>query len=162
MNDSVKVHVEKHVNNEIRAVLEKFLRDLYVDDTATSFDSIADASKFDGITSSVTSKGRFNLQKWDSNGETVKRLIHNNNSKFVKDNEIREALGINWNISRDELELEFSDIVKLALQLPATKQNILEISAMFFDQLGVVSPIVLQSKLIYQSLWREKINWDAR
>ena len=31
---------------------------------------------------------------------------------------------------------------------------------MFYDPLGLVSPIVLQSKLIYQSLCKEKINWD--
>ena len=32
---------------------------------------------------------------------------------------------------------------------------------MFYDPLGLVSPIVLQSKLIYQSLCKEKINWDT-
>ena len=32
---------------------------------------------------------------------------------------------------------------------------------MFYDSLGLVSPIVLQSKLIYQSLCKEKINWDT-
>ena len=63
LNGTVKAHVEKHVNHETRAVLEKFLRDLYVDDTATAFSSIADASKFCRITSSVMSKGGFNLRK---------------------------------------------------------------------------------------------------
>ena len=32
---------------------------------------------------------------------------------------------------------------------------------MFYDLLGLVSPVVLQSKLIYQSLCKEKINWDT-
>ena len=161
MNGTVKVHIEKHVNYETRAVLEKFFRDLCVDDTATSFNSIAVVSKFYRITSSVMSKGGFNLRKWESNDETVKRLIYNDNSKFMKDNEIRKVLDINWNISRNELELEFSDLAKLALQLPATKRNILKITAMFYDPLGLVSPIVLQTKLIYQSLCKEKINWDT-
>ena len=107
------------------------------------------------------SKGGFNLRKWDSNDETVKRLIYNDNSKFIEANEIRKVLVINWNTSRCELELEFSNLVKLALQLPATKQNILKITAMFYDLLGLVSPIVVQSKLIYQSLCKEKINWDT-
>ena len=107
------------------------------------------------------SKGGFNLRKWDSNDETVKRLIYNDNSKFIEANEIRKVLVINWNTSRCELELEFSNLVKLALQLPATKQNILKITAMFYDPLGLVSPIVVQSKLIYQSLCKEKINWGT-
>ena len=137
------------------------MRDLYVDDTVTSFNSIANASKFYRITSSVISKGGFNFRKWDSNAETVKRLICNDNSKFMKENEIRKVLGINWNISHDKLELEISDLAKLALQLPATKRNILKITAMFYDPLGLVSPIVPHSKLIYQSLRNKKINWDA-
>ena len=134
------------------------MRDLYVDNTATS---TADASKFYRINSSVMSKGGFNLRKWDSNNKTVKRLICNDNSKFMKDNEIRKVLGVNWNISHDKLELEISDLAKLALQLPATKRNILKITATFYDPLGLVSPIVPHSKLIYQSLRNKKINWDA-
>ena len=137
------------------------MRDLYVDDTATCFNSIADASKFYRITSSVMSKGGFNLREWDSNDETVKRLIYNDGSKFMKDNEIRKVLGINSNISCDKRELEFSDLAKLAVQLPATKQNILKITGMFYEPLGLVSPVVLQSKLIYQSLCKDKINWNT-
>ena len=86
----------------------------------------------------------------------VKQLIYNDNSKFIKDNKIHKI-----NVSCDELELEFSDLTELALQLPATKRNILKITTMFYDPLGLVSPIVLQSKLIYQSLCKEKINWDT-
>ena len=52
LNGIVKVHVENHVNHDTRVVLEKFLSDLYVDDTETSFNSIADASKFYRIASS--------------------------------------------------------------------------------------------------------------
>ena len=32
---------------------------------------------------------------------------------------------------------------------------------MFYDPLGLVSPVVLQSILIYQSLCKEKMNWDT-
>ena len=70
------------------------MRDLYVDDTATCFNSIADASKFYRITGSVMSKGGFILREWDSNDETVKRLIYNDGSKFMKDNEIRKVLDL--------------------------------------------------------------------
>ena len=61
------------------------------------------------------SKGGFHLWKWDSNDETVKRLICNCNSKFMKYNEIQKVLSINQNISHHELELEISDLAKLAL-----------------------------------------------
>ena len=113
------------------------------------------------MTSLVMSKCGFNLRKWDSNDETVKRLICKDNTKFMEDNEIRKVSVINWKISHDELQLEISDLAKLALQLPATKQNILKTTALFYDPLGLVLPIVLQSKLIYHSLCIEKINWNT-
>ena len=73
LNGTVKVLFEKHVNHDTRVVLEKFLRHIYVDDAAVSFNSIADASKFYRITSPAMSKtSGFNLRKWDSNEETVK------------------------------------------------------------------------------------------
>ena len=65
----------------------------------------------------------------------------------MNNNKIWKVLGINWNIPHDEIDLEISDLAKLALQLPATKRKILKITDMFYDPLGLVSPIVLQSKL---------------
>ena len=79
----------------------------------------------------------------------------------MNNNKIWKVLGINWNIPHDEIDLEISDLAKLALQLPATKQNILKTTALFYDPLGLVLPIVLQSKLIYHSLCMEKINWNT-
>ena len=51
----------------------------------------------------------------------------------MKNNEIWKVLGINWNNPYDEIDLEISDLAKLALQLPATKRNILKITEMFYD-----------------------------
>ena len=51
--------------------------------------------------------------------------------------------------------------LKLALQLPATKRNVLKITTMFYNPLGLVSLVVLQWKLIYLSLCKEKIDWDT-
>ena len=59
------------------------------------------------------------ISKSDSNNETLKRLICNDNSKFMKDNEIRKVLGINWNSSYDKLELEIYYLAKSASELPA-------------------------------------------
>ena len=132
MNGSVKVHFVKHVNHETEAVLDKFLRDLYVDDTATSSISLADASKFFGLPVYVMNKVVLisESRKSDSNDETVKRSICDDNSKFIKDNVIRKILGIIWNIFHDELEifdLAELDQPKLDQQLTATKRNILKI-----------------------------------
>ena len=158
LNGTVKVDSEKHVTHEAQVVLDNFLGKLYVGDTAASFNSIVDYSQFYRITNSVMNKGGFNLRNGDSNDEPIKRLICNDNSKTIKDNKIRKVSVINWNISHEGFELEISNLAKLALQLPAAKRNILRIIAMFYDPLGLVSPVVLQLELIYQSPCKEKVN----
>ena len=45
----------------------------------------------------------------------------------------------------------FQEIATNALNLPPTKCNILEICNTFFNPLGVLSPIVLQAKLILRN-----------
>ena len=52
-------------------------------------------------------------------------------------------------------------IVDLAQQLEPTKINILKISAMFYDPLGLMAPVVLQSKLIFHKICVAKYGWDT-
>ena len=46
------------------------------------------------------------------------------------------------------------------MKLPFTKRNILKISAMFYDSLGVISPLVLQTRLLFKIFCNEKIDCD--
>ena len=41
-----------------------------------------------------------------------------------------------------------------------TKRGILHYTSSIFDPLGILLPIILELKLIIQSLWKEKIDWD--
>ena len=46
LSATVKAHVQNYINDETIQILTQFLRDLYVDDTATSFSSSSEALKF--------------------------------------------------------------------------------------------------------------------
>ena len=56
---------------------------------------------------------------------------------------------------------EFTNIVEAVNRLQVTKRNILKISAMFFDPLGVVCPIVLNAKVLFQETCKQKLSWDT-
>ena len=44
--------------------------------------------------------------------------------------------------------------------LPFTKQNVLRTSAMIYDLLGVISPLVLQTRVLFTKISNKKVNWD--
>ena len=45
--------------------------------------------------------------------------------------------------------------------MDVTKQNILKFSASTFDPLGLICPFILRSKVCFQKLCKDKIDWDS-
>ena len=60
---TIRVHVKKHLVKNTEKLLLQFLRDLYVDYTATSFNDLTKATEFYHLTKSILASGGFNLQK---------------------------------------------------------------------------------------------------
>ena len=60
-----------------------------------------------------------------------------------------------WNVSED-----FFVFKPLLKQCVYTKMGILGIPASIFDPLGILTPPVLEVKLIIRSLWAENVGWD--
>ena len=57
----------------------------------------------------------------------------------------------------DEFTFDLGVIHDAAKNLHVTKQSILRIATMLFDPLGLIAPITLQPKLLYQEVCRKKI-----
>ena len=69
-------------------------------------------------------------------------------------------MGVEWNVSKDGFIFTFSDIIETAESSLVTKRNIFKISAMFFDPLGLICPLVLQVKLLFKEACILNVKWD--
>ena len=69
-------------------------------------------------------------------------------------------MGVEWNVSKDEFIFTLFDIIETAESLPVTKRNILKISTMFFEPLGLICPLVLQVKLLFKEACILNVKWD--
>ena len=49
----------------------------------------------------------------------------------------------------------------LAASLEPTRRNLLKVTSNFFDLLGILSPALVQMKLLFQSLCHENVAWDS-
>ena len=126
---------------------------------------------------SCLKEANFELRKWATNSFEMKKFIdsNENNSRskmdisesetyvenlFGSSSVYRKVLGLNWDTGADDFIFDFENICRTAEKLDVTKRNVLRIAAMFFDPLGLISPITLQPKLIFQELCRNKLEWD--
>ena len=69
-------------------------------------------------------------------------------------------MGIIWNEKDDTLSFNFQEICDLAQQLKPTKRNILKILSMFYDPTGILQPVIINLKIIFQNICKQKILWD--
>ena len=137
--------------------------DFYVDDGLTSVSSIDEAQSLIEESRSLCQKANIRLHKFVSNKlEALSNLpeteVSTNLTKvdLTADDKTNErALGVQWNVNTDTFQFP-----TLPLTKPNTRRGILSTVASLFDPLGYVSPIVLEGKILLQSLCKLNIGWD--
>ena len=175
LNGTIRYHCRNY-SEEDKALLERFLEDLYVDDSTTGVESVEEGVKFYEFAKILMAKAGFELRKWLSNSKELMNHINLREGSSLEVEEsfakvlfsngqgnghnFKKVLGISWDIESDDFVFTFEDILSLTETLAVTKRNILKVAASFFDPLGLISPIVIQVKIIFQMLCKEQIHWD--
>ena len=137
----------------------------YVDDLLAGADNETSALQLHHELRQVLAKGGFQLRKWRSSSSTVLQQIPAELREAMPAKEMVDAyssdypkaLGIAWDSRRDELAVQ----VQLPSSFVSTKRGVASDTAKSFDVLGWLSPFMLHMKLLFQSMWKEKIDWDT-
>ena len=141
-------------------VIDTILRSFYVDDCLKSVATKQEAVKVIHGTKDLLKQGGFNLTKFvvndsdllssvplDDHAKEVKQLGLEANSK---------VLGVRWSVADDQFYFEnnfkVSDVV--------TRRSILSTVSSAFDPLGLLSPVVLVGRLLFQEATKLKLGWD--
>ena len=82
------------------------------------------------------------------------------NSAVLTDKEIK-VLGVAWNKNSDTLRFSFSAIVDHATSKNPTKREVLSATSKFYDPLGLLSPVIIPLKCMFQEICQHKVNWDT-
>ena len=69
-------------------------------------------------------------------------------------------MGIAWNTTSDKLEFDLQNFGKLEEGNKVVKRAILSSLAKLFDPLGIVSPLMVNAKVLFQELCLQKLDWD--
>ncbi|GFR32899.1 uncharacterized protein TNCT_657521 [Trichonephila clavata] len=132
-----------------------------MDDLISSCSSIFSAKQLKHELIYFFSGAGIQLHKWSSN---CKELLSNFN---VSDGDVSltipdetKALGLLWRSEKDTLAFSVCYIADVSDSCTITKRSILSATARIFDPLGLISPVVTNSKLVKQGLWRLNLNWN--
>ena len=125
---AIDLHMKKFENLSPKKV-EQFLRDLYVNDSSTSFPNIKDANRFYLFVLETLRDCGFSLRKWCTNSKELSELIlvdqqkrfsSESSDKFVLNNfEPKKVLGTSWDTVSDEFVKKL-----LIMHSPYQKQNV--------------------------------------
>ena len=93
----------------------------------------------------------FELRKWETNLVELKKMIYDGIKETVSEVCVeKKVLRLAWDISKETINLYLKYLVEKAFDLPLAKRSILIISARIYDLLELLSPIVIQMKMLFQ------------
>lgn len=140
---------------------------LYVDDLITGADTLERATKFYQEAQHILSSAGMKLRKWSSNSEIMQQKFHRDgvgnpsSDTEASASPVTRVLGLEWNRSNDALKFCLGTTLELLTINRNTKRFILQVSARIFDPLGLLGPVTIIVKMLFQKLWTLGLDWDA-
>ena len=190
LNATLLKHITSYEREDPEFV-NRMLRSLYVDDLSLSLEDVDKAFELYLKSRKRMAQGGFNLRKWLTNSRPLMKKIKEMESQrefsiqteranqLDEDDETynrimvggleerdvntaQKVLGTNWNYFTDEFLFKFQTQVESAQGLMPTKRNALRVVASFYDPMGLISPIIVQMKILLQDICKANYHWDAK
>lgn len=136
-------------------------RDCYVDDVMTGASNIRDAGILQKQLRKLCTAGGFPLRKWAANNKELLEgipLDHRlQQDALTWEPECHSTLGLRWHPAEDcfSIKITAREITHF------TKRLVLAETARLFDPLGWFAPVVIRAKILIQSAWIQRLEWDA-
>ncbi|XP_071644259.1 uncharacterized protein [Temnothorax longispinosus] len=134
--------------------------DTYVDDVVSGANTLSHAIGKQTELRGLCTAGGFALRKWAANDEEVlsgippeHRLHHEPHSW---ENDSFSTLGLLWHPNEDT----FAFAIHPRTVTEYTKRRVLSETARLFDPLGWLAPVVIRAKILIQSAWLQRLDWD--
>ena len=162
----IQKHVKEHEKEHPMAARE-VSENMYVDDVLTGAPEDDSAVKLRNELCNLLSKGGFQLPKWASNSQKVMETTtpcdraptRVPTSEPEKMSDSLKALGTAWNIKDDILMFSNASSV-LTEKDPKTKRSLISLYSRVFDPMGLLTPFLMITKLLFQELWTRGLDWD--
>ncbi|KRY08159.1 hypothetical protein T12_7544 [Trichinella patagoniensis] len=154
---TVRSHVRRHQASAPRAT-EEVLNNMYMDDLATSCDSVAEARSLTDQLGSLLASGGFWLHKWANNEPDALRELPVEKAAMGVGGRPWKTLAIYWQHDDDHLTFVAPEGTRLAAG--DTKRQMLSTASGIFDPIGCLAPFLVLARILFHSLWETGADWD--
>ena len=128
-------------------------QDFYVDDGCVSVPTDSEALSLLKETQSLLSKGNLRVHKVVSNSRALLDSLPEGDKAPPAEDGIHKVLGIEWDTARDVM------MIPLSCKPVVSRRGMLSVIASIYDPIGFVSPILIDARLLLQSISSE--SWDS-
>ena len=136
----------------------------YVDDCLTGVNSVEEGIELRRQLQELFTKADSLLRKWNSSNpnilqEVPPELRDDQTSLTISDHDevYTKTLGIEWHSVLDYFRLSVANHPSYN---PLTKQALVSDIARTYDVLRWFAPVIIKAKILLQSVWESKIDWD--
>ena len=178
LNAVLQHHIRQY-EEEDPTFVKKLLGGFFVDDLVTGCKNTDEALSLYEKAKERLKSGGFTLRKWKTNDKGLASEIAKREREKVSEPDVDtsyaketlglpneslgkgKVLGLTWDYEKDTLEFDLGKIGKeLNSNLNPTKRSILSTLASLFDPQGLVSPVGITAKILFQELCVAKLGWD--
>ena len=183
LNAVLRHHINKYVEEDPELV-RKLIGGFFVDDLVTGGKDVKGTLLLYKKAKETMKAGGFSLRKWKTHNAELAREIDRlenaegrerendpgSNVSYAKETlgasigpaeDRGKVLGLNWNYKEDTLELDLENVGKnIDNKIMPTKRSILSTLASLFDPLGLICPVGVSARIMFQELCLGKVEWD--
>ncbi|XP_062704435.1 uncharacterized protein LOC134286779 [Aedes albopictus] len=139
-------------------------KNFYIDDALTGAATAAEAIRLREDLQNLLARGGFVIRKWCSNSSAVLADIpEEDKERLVKIddcNDTVKTLGMLWDPHNDEFRF-FAGVFDVDTTKPVTKRFVLSQISKLFDPIGFVAPVIVLFKVLMQTIWARKLDWNT-
>ncbi|XP_046869030.1 uncharacterized protein LOC124461557 [Drosophila willistoni] len=131
--------------------------DFYVDDVLTGANTEDQLIRNKDELIQLLGRAQLELGKWVSNTHGIGPLEEAAATSVTGDASSVKVLGIHWE-PKSEI---FTYGIRLSECTESLKRQVLSDVSRIFDPLGLLAPVIVQFKILFQELWLLNLDWDS-
>ncbi|GFR32494.1 uncharacterized protein TNCT_726181, partial [Trichonephila clavata] len=132
-----------------------------MDDLRTGADDLESGRKLQEQLVSLLRGSGMELRKWSASNPLLlpDSMCQDKDLSYSSSTETK-TLGLLWKPHPDSFAFKISPMTSNCDSLIVTKKSVISTIARIFDLLGLIGPVVRRAKILLQSLWQLKLDWN--